>query len=260
MVYASIPNHMAMNYEYERHIKAAQDAENAEAESFFRAQQTIFNSFRDAGKIEELLLEVRPLEIPVVTIEEHKLHPSIEGRVSRISLPMGGESGRTLLKQISPKVQYIGSIARDVVESQSFIPLPERTNVDLVKGRIRDFTGNSSIVTTAWLIGREDDVDDKRNKAPFTKGLMTKLGLHFSPSETVLAYLIENGDGLSSVGDYLRPVIRPLPGRHGLSKMLSAGRNDDGLLWLDGVLSEPDDEWRPDVRVVFALSQVTSNS
>ncbi len=55
---------MAMNYELERHIRAAQDALNqGEAVRDLLAMKTVFNSLVNAGVVKELPLETRPLEV-----------------------------------------------------------------------------------------------------------------------------------------------------------------------------------------------------
>ncbi|MCL5010536.1 MAG: helix-turn-helix domain-containing protein [Patescibacteria group bacterium] len=54
---------MAMNYEYDRHIRAAQEAGNEVAARMLTAQQTIFNGLVRKGILQELPLETRPIEV-----------------------------------------------------------------------------------------------------------------------------------------------------------------------------------------------------
>lgn len=53
---------MGMNYELDRHIEAAKEAENTAGVNALEAQKAHFNSLRDAGTVQELPLETRLTE------------------------------------------------------------------------------------------------------------------------------------------------------------------------------------------------------
>lgn len=54
---------MGMTYEFERHIEAARTAKNEWAVKALQAHKDLFDSLRETGVIEELPLEVRPVQV-----------------------------------------------------------------------------------------------------------------------------------------------------------------------------------------------------
>src|SRR3990167_3241852 len=54
---------MGAGYEFERNIKAAKAARDEQALKVWGAQLTLFNSLKEAGVIQELPLEARPVQV-----------------------------------------------------------------------------------------------------------------------------------------------------------------------------------------------------
>lgn len=191
--------------------------------------------------------------------EPSRLHPSLEGKVVIVPLTIGGTPKKEQLAQFAQRNGDIGSNARIMLESGAYEALQSEVQVNMVVVTVGDLVPNpkGAYATAEEIIGREDDVDDQGNPAPFTRGKMSELGLYFLPHQAPLDYLNKKGDDLK-VGDQLWFATKTLAARDGDPCLFGVGR-DRNRLWLSGRWTNPGRRWRPDRRVAFGLSQVTNS-
>lgn len=174
------------------------------------------------------------------TSESPRLHPSLEGKVDRFTLRVGGRSREDLLREARGKGINITSYALSMIENTAFTTLPGEQDLELVIPRIGLLVPNPRgryATTEEYGLARD------------------QIGLGIVPSETALQYLLQNADQLK-LGEFLWMDMKPIADRDGNPDVFGVEHGGDGL-WLNSAWTKPSDEWDPEARFVSSLPQVT---
>lgn len=185
---------------------------------------------------------------------EHVYASFPEGKIERGLLEIGGITKPKLIKQTKDQYQT-NDYSRDMMNSED---LENPEPIDIIRLRVGDLFGDGKTHTTAEIMGSIDDKDENNNPAPFTKGIMTKLGLEFCPAEAG-PYLRKKCQEVFNreqpMGEWLRIAMKPISDRDGGPGVFSLGRRENGL-WRDHNWARPGAEWDPGDKFVFRLRKL----
>ncbi len=176
---------------------------------------------------------------------EHIYTSFPEGRILIEETELKGRSKAQLIQDLTEAgIQF--PYAKTMIESKAF-EISDPETIKTVKLRVADL-GLKNVGTTAEIIGREDDVDEHGNPAPFTKGKMSELGLELCPYDLAVYKRLE--DKNQPVGDYYSVMIEPIAVTHGILYVFGVDRLEDEL-WLDAYWAGPGRGWNPGSEIVF---------
>lgn len=146
----------------------------------------------------------------------------------------------------------ISDVSRLIMNQPAYQTLTheEKRKLILVRLNVRDL-GYTKNPTTRDIIGTAEDVDEHGKSAPFTSGIITKLGLELCPPEVGpqlrLSYMHQPLDEWLYIG------MKPITDSHGGLSIFAVARRGGGL-WLSSGWVDPDDGWGPEDDVfLFSL-------
>lgn len=188
------------------------------------------------------------------TTPEVSLETFLEGK-RRETLVIGGKSPQ----QLEGEVDRLGEVlldARYILRHRKFTTLQLPRPIDLVWLRVQDLVFPKG-ATTVEIFGRENDVNEHGNPAPFTKGRMTELGLGFCPAEVGPHQRLADKDQPMNTWYYI--AMEPITDRRGSPDVFELGHDGHGL-WLRGLWADPDYGWSPEALFVFSPRKDTSKA
>ena len=172
---------------------------------------------------------------------EHIYASTLESRINRSSLEIGGESEQVLRGKLNEVDEQgkrkidINDFAQDMLdkmfqseEFQNQQKNPEQ--IDLVRLKVRDL-GFSEGATTDQIYARAQE-----------------LGLELCPAEVGPHQRLKDLD--QPMGEWYRIAMKQIADRNGDPFVFGLERDEFGL-WLDGYWSNPTDHWGSDSKVVF---------
>lgn len=188
---------------------------------------------------------------------EHIYTSFPEGKIPKEHFNIGGTPKPILIKEILDQYQT-SNYSRDMMDSDEFTVLENPKPIDIVKLKVRDLFGDEESHTTAEIMGTINDKDENGNPAPFTGGIMTKLGLELCPAETG-PHLCMKYQGVfhreQPMNEWFSIAMKPIADRNGNPYVFDLYDYWDGLC-LDNDWARPDDEWSPDDEIVFGLRKL----
>lgn len=149
------------------------------------------------------------------------------------TLTIGGVPTDKLLKQLGDGF-FVSNWAKDTMSRPEFITLPEPTEIQLGKVKVKDL-GFTEMPTTTELFARIKEVGDL---CPAEAGPHLRRADKDQPKET--GYWV---------------AMEPIADSDGHPFVLRVDRDVDGGRWLFTDCADPDDRWRLEREIVFRLSK-----
>lgn len=186
--------------------------------------------------------------------ESEIMSSNLRERIAKKEIPtytieIVGKTKDQLIQEIEARNINIDNPAKKLLENKNFNISREAKNITLVKLKLKDL-GLRPNATTAEIIGTEDDVDENRKPAPFTRGIMTKYGLYLCPDEVALYLALQkqekSGTENVSVG------TEPIDGE--IFEIYRDSENDRVDLHTRN--AQPKDEWSTGNTWIFSLDKV----
>lgn len=176
---------MAMNYEYERHILAAKSAGNKNGVKLLEAQRNIFNSFVEAGIIQELPRKIPETPVLFSTPIEH--HIAKRDELSRYNT-VGIDGQRIKSRRDELGITQAGLASAVSKISRGYISIIERRDYARVSRATAERLSQAlgipveefiktpiGAVVRAWREERGISVTELAKRGGITKGYISEL-------------------------------------------------------------------------------------
>ena len=154
------------------------------------------------------------------------------------TLTIGGISKDELLKRLEDGF-FVSDWAKDIMSMSGFTTLPEPTNIQLARAKVKDL-GFTEMPTTDELFARIEKVGD------------------LCPAEVGPHLAIQYKDQPN--GEVLWVAMERIPGSGDGPDVFGVGRRGGGALWLDGGWAGPGGRWLLVSRILVRLRKVSSAS
>lgn len=197
-----------------------------------------------------------------------------ERRIECGEMKVGGLTKEELEKEIKNKRNEqgnyrIGSYAQSMMENPDFTKaikerLKNTETVDFVRLKIKDIINSSEeyasrdYLTNAELMGTAEDKDEQGNSAPFTKGIIRKLGLELLPAEFGPHLRIKYEEVFKReqpMNEYLSMGMKPISDSDGDPHVFDVNRDDDGC-WLVHSWAITTSKWSSDDEILFRFRKL----
>ena len=166
-------------------------------------------------------------------------------------IQIGGKTAEELEATLKQAGSSISDNAEYMLKSKKFVTGKEQEDITIIRLSVADL-GFENGATIAEIMGRQDDQDAHGNPAPFTSGMISRLGLELCPAETGPHYRLQYKN--QPFGEWIRVGMKPISDSSGDPSVFVLSHSDDGL-WLGDSWARPGSRCSSGGRFAFRLGK-----